>query len=231
MPMLDSLNVPLSEDELTSLAVFLHDMNEPITLECLDGYLAALVCSPRLVMPNQFITEILGEHEFKNEEEVKSVTSAILRLWNTISNHLSRNKIYKIILTRFQYDEQNEFLGYEWSVGFLTGMATDKKSWDLLVEDEEFGNLLMPMIALAKDYEEFRKIQIKQISEEERIKIIDAIQQNLPLIYNFFSKERKKNIAHTNKKSLHYAKVKKIGRNEPCPCGSNRKYKHCCGKN
>ena len=23
---------------------------------------------------------------------------------------------------------------------------------------------------------------------------------------------------------------KKIGRNEPCPCGSGKKYKHCCGK-
>ncbi|MDO4834407.1 MAG: SEC-C metal-binding domain-containing protein [Bacillota bacterium] len=23
----------------------------------------------------------------------------------------------------------------------------------------------------------------------------------------------------------------KIGRNDPCPCGSGRKYKHCCGKN
>ncbi len=25
-------------------------------------------------------------------------------------------------------------------------------------------------------------------------------------------------------------KDKKIGRNEPCPCGSGKKYKHCCGK-
>jgi preprotein translocase subunit SecA len=24
--------------------------------------------------------------------------------------------------------------------------------------------------------------------------------------------------------------VKKIGRNDPCPCGSGKKYKHCCGK-
>jgi preprotein translocase subunit SecA len=23
---------------------------------------------------------------------------------------------------------------------------------------------------------------------------------------------------------------KKVGRNDPCPCGSGRKYKHCCGK-
>jgi len=25
--------------------------------------------------------------------------------------------------------------------------------------------------------------------------------------------------------------VRKTGRNEPCPCGSGKKYKHCCGKN
>ena len=23
----------------------------------------------------------------------------------------------------------------------------------------------------------------------------------------------------------------KVGRNDPCPCGSGKKYKHCCGKN
>jgi len=27
------------------------------------------------------------------------------------------------------------------------------------------------------------------------------------------------------------SKKKKIGRNDPCPCGSGKKYKHCCGKN
>ena len=25
--------------------------------------------------------------------------------------------------------------------------------------------------------------------------------------------------------------TKTIGRNDPCPCGSGRKYKNCCGKN
>ena len=26
-------------------------------------------------------------------------------------------------------------------------------------------------------------------------------------------------------------KGKKVGRNDPCPCGSGKKYKHCCGRN
>ena len=30
---------------------------------------------------------------------------------------------------------------------------------------------------------------------------------------------------------LHQAKVNNISRNAPCPCGSGRKYKNCCGKN
>ena len=25
-------------------------------------------------------------------------------------------------------------------------------------------------------------------------------------------------------------KREKVGRNDPCPCGSGKKYKHCCGK-
>ncbi|MBI4324098.1 MAG: SEC-C domain-containing protein [Chloroflexi bacterium] len=23
---------------------------------------------------------------------------------------------------------------------------------------------------------------------------------------------------------------RKVGRNEPCPCGSGKKFKHCCGR-
>lgn len=28
-----------------------------------------------------------------------------------------------------------------------------------------------------------------------------------------------------------FSSAKKVGRNDPCPCGSGKKYKHCCGKN
>jgi preprotein translocase subunit SecA len=33
------------------------------------------------------------------------------------------------------------------------------------------------------------------------------------------------------KKTAEKVEGKKIGRNDPCPCGSGKKYKHCCGKN
>ena len=33
------------------------------------------------------------------------------------------------------------------------------------------------------------------------------------------------------KSSTTIVKPKKIGRNDPCPCGSGKKYKKCCGRN
>lgn len=42
--------------------------------------------------------------------------------------------------------------------------------------------------------------------------------------------EKKKGIIRDYKKSKIYHAPVKVGRNEPCPCGSGKKYKNCCGK-
>ena len=43
--------------------------------------------------------------------------------------------------------------------------------------------------------------------------------------------EEKKELYKEQKKSGTIVKGAKIGRNDPCPCGSGKKYKHCCGRN
>lgn len=42
--------------------------------------------------------------------------------------------------------------------------------------------------------------------------------------------ERRKELYKEQKKSGTVVKEKKVGRNDPCPCGSGKKYKFCCGK-
>lgn len=46
-----------------------------------------------------------------------------------------------------------------------------------------------------------------------------------------FDKETQKQLYLEQKKSGTIRKEKKIGRNDPCPCGSGKKYKKCCGRN
>ena len=54
---------------------------------------------------------------------------------------------------------------------------------------------------------------------------------NLPQWDNIFSEEKRKELYLEQKKSGTIVKGPKIGRNDPCPCGSGKKYKHCCGRN
>ncbi len=48
---------------------------------------------------------------------------------------------------------------------------------------------------------------------------------------NLLTPERRKELYKQEKSSKTVVKPPKIGRNDPCPCGSGRKYKQCCGKN
>ena len=52
----------------------------------------------------------------------------------------------------------------------------------------------------------------------------------LPQWDNLLTEERRKELYKEQKKSGTVVKEKKIGRNDPCPCGSGKKYKFCCGK-
>ena len=52
----------------------------------------------------------------------------------------------------------------------------------------------------------------------------------LPQWNNILSDEKRKELYKAQKRSMTIVKGKKIGRNEPCPCGSGKKYKHCCGR-
>lgn len=47
---------------------------------------------------------------------------------------------------------------------------------------------------------------------------------------NIFDEDKRKQIKKDYNRSKIVVKGKKIGRNDPCPCGSGKKYKKCCGK-
>lgn len=53
---------------------------------------------------------------------------------------------------------------------------------------------------------------------------------NLPEWDELIPEDRRKELYKEQKRSKTVVKGKKIGRNDPCPCGSGKKYKKCCGR-
>ena len=102
-------------------------------------------------------------------------------------------------------------------VGFLDGINDSLKVQNPIEEMEED-----TVVSLAFDKEKLYK------------NMVDAKADwlyELPQWNDIFTPERQKELYKEQKQSGTIRKEKKIGRNDPCPCGSGKKYKKCCGKN
>ncbi len=91
----------------------------------------------------------------------------------------------------------------------------------LIVYKKEGFDMFQEMISRLK--EETLSIMFRiQIAEPEKIdKLQKKNEQNLIFSSGDGADNSKKPVKRTNKK---------VGRNDPCPCGSGKKYKKCCGK-
>ena len=78
--------------------------------------------------------------------------------------------------------------------------------------------------------------QVNLIFDKEKLykNMVDAKADwlyELPQWKEIFPESELKRLYKEQKESGTIRKEKKIGRNDPCPCGSGKKYKKCCGKN
>lgn len=225
---------PLSEAECDRLAAMLsrlgseHAMNN---LEEIDGFFAALICSPNLALPSDYLPEIwggelAGEEAFADEQELQDFLSLLLRHWNSMVRVLEEEDVFLPFLLQ---DENGVAHANDWARGFLRGMAFDPQSWQALFDDEERGGVLIPILILAHEHDpdpEMRPYK-EPIDAKRREELLVGIAASVTLIYRHFAPHRQRRAARF---AAEGAAERKIGRNDPCPCGSGKKYKHCCGK-
>lgn len=102
-------------------------------------------------------------------------------------------------------------------VGFLDGINESLKTPNPIEEMEEDTQVTLE-IDLEKLYYNMVEAKAEWL-------------YNLPAWDNLLTEERRKELYKEQKKSGTIVKEKKIGRNDPCPCGSGKKYKKCCGAN
>lgn len=82
-----------------------------------------------------------------------------------------------------------------------------------------------------KDFMNVENLNIDNIDQaNEYLKLIMDLHNNIPhyALYGYSPNELMKRQIEEMKKQEENDRRNKIGRNEPCPCGSGKKYKHCC---
>lgn len=231
----NKLDTPLSEEELETFYNYLNSQPDAMSLERLDGFLAALACSQEVVMPSSYFPTIWGaNHVWETEEEATTFSTYVLRHWNYLLRTLRDNDFYEIVLN----DADGDAPGNEWCIGFMHGVSLTGEVWSYYMDDEEHAGVFVPIFALAHENDPDPEMRTPLIDDEQREKLLDGVCVFVPKIYQYLSdnfpysllEDDMDNDYFYDAPSTFRREGPKIGRNAPCPCASGKKFKKCCGR-
>ena len=223
---------PLTDTELDRLGAFLRGCKggRAMSLEELDGFFAALISGPETVMPSEYNREVFGGEmsdtcEFSSLEEANEILGLMMRHWNAIAGTLFKDEVY---VPHLLEGEDGLAHGNDWARGFMRGMEMRHDGWAEIVNDEENGGWLIPMMMLYHEHDEDPETRPGPITPEKREDIIVHMAAGLVGAYRYFRAHREA-YAETAFAPESRRTASKVGRNDPCPCSSGKKYKRCCG--
>ena len=231
------MDSPLSDaefDELESCLSRFHS-EQAMNLERVDGFFTALICTPEMTPPSVYLKEIWGGEEmsddeiFDTTEDLQSFINLLMRHWNAVSKKLSDDEVFLPVLLE---NSTGVAKGNDWAKGFMRGMKLHQEDWSELLNDEENGGTLVPVMSLAHENDPDPKMRTykEPVSPELREKLIMGLTIGAMKIYKYFEPYRRMAVSTMESRQTFRRETPKVGRNEPCPCGSGRKFKRCCGK-
>ena len=219
---------PAGPVDLEALDQFLMSDASPedcMQLSDLDGFLTGIAIGPELVMPSEWLPAIWGGDEpaFESIEQAQTVIGTIMGRYNEILRALSNDP--EAYAPLFWEGPDGEVIAADWAEGFVDAIRLRPKAWRPLLEDREALVTLMPILALCGDAEGGSPLELDMEEDADLLaQAPDLIPACVAGIDGFWKERRGRPMAGSGR-----AKSAKVGRNDPCPCGSGRKYKRCCG--
>lgn len=226
------------------------DPDDSMAVEELDGFCAALACSPEPIAREEWLPLVLGETDraeraLRGEGDDASLLRLIDRHRDSVSVMLFEGEGFAPVLA---YDDDGQAWGNAWAIGFARGMSLRSEAWSALEDDDDYADALEPVMRLLADAQRTMQADddeldddepdddvendydnedtdYEPIADNEREAVIHQMLDGMQDVYDFFREARER--------ALSPATVRrdqpKVGRNDACPCGSGRKFKSCCG--
>ncbi|HRD90601.1 MAG TPA: UPF0149 family protein [Accumulibacter sp.] len=228
----------LPDHQLLRLEELLADpaLPEAMRLDESQGYLCAALSGPQPIPESQWLEDVLGGPE-ETAGEVGREAAALLRLLaRGLETELASGKPLLLLLYPESDDDDPASDFVPWCEGYLHGVDAAADDWfDFLGADDDqedsdeiayLDERLFPLYVLTGDAEAAaREAGEEWPAGEELEELRNECEENLPQavsdIYRFWLAQRGTGTIRRQ--------TPKVGRNDPCPCGSGRKYKRCCG--
>lgn len=220
---------PLTEKELNWLEEMLEKYgteHSVVDVAELDGMLTALLSGPNDIEPSVWLVAMWGGEKYipkwSSEREMDRFMTLTFQHMNDIAERLSEFPDQFDPLFGTQEMEGQEFtVVEEWCFGYMRGVALD--DWSALPEALQPA---LDAIVLHGNVENFA--QLDGFTPDQFEASIAAIRPAALQLHDYWQEQR---LSQPEPAPLvPYFAAEKIGRNDPCPCGSGKKYKQCCMK-
>lgn len=201
------------------------------------GFLFMLACAPEMVLPAQWMPAVIDpDNAAETDLETKqAVMGGLLSLYNEINRQVREADPRLPSGCRFQDDPMASLVPGasigQWASGFKAGYLLTEEMWAGYTPPEgkeEFGYHLTVLCFFANrriatdlhdGLDKAGGITLESMAENMQRIFPDAM-HGIAILGATIQEVIASRAAATGKK---------IGRNDPCSCGSGKKYKKCCG--
>ena len=192
------------------------------------------ICGPDLVRPSEYLRligggdKIGGEKGWRDEAEMQEFFDLIMRHWNSVVDGLNSGEPFMPYLLE---GDDGIARANDWAEGFARGMKLWTDGWTELFDDERHAGFLVPILALAheRDPDPTMRPYKGPIDAERREQlIIGAAAGVMGIIGSLVLDDVRQRVQWRSFPHLG-APTERSDANEPCPCGSGKKFKKCCG--
>jgi uncharacterized protein len=218
-----TLQEPLRKEELDELQAFLDSdatSDDGMDLSALHGLLTAVVSGPETCMPSEWLPVALGSREpsFTSDKHAQRIPGLIMRLHNEISSVLMEAPQFfdPILLTAIGGKSERSY-AFAWCRGFVAGANVRENAWKRYFDDPTVLEGLDVFARLVDDVPGERLPRGMR-----RAEVPGEIARAARSLHAFFLDLRRR-------ERIVQRSSPRVGRNAPCPCGSGKKYKLCCG--
>lgn len=234
---------PFTDAQATLLARFLSSSQRPkdtLAYPQLAGFLFCLANGPGMIPPSEWIPMVFNDQEaqYETREEAEQVLQAMMALYNDCIRERTGGSVAlppgcekrPWAMDNLSADAPLS----QWAQGFSIGYDYLEEVWNEYTPhelDEELGALLMTLtffasLKLAQAYHQETKERssLEQLAQSVMEIFPDAMREYAHLGRSIY--QARLEVGDLN---LEHSARAKIGRNDPCPCGSGKKFKKCCG--
>ncbi len=204
----------------------------------LDGYLTGVIVTPQTapIRLHKWMAGLWNGDEsiFDDTTVMKAVLDAVIEGYNAITaeidGSLDRLEIGKTCDYRPLFLPNDGMPSHDsvrlWVRGFWKAMTLTPDIWTALMQGERGQKLLRPFIGFFEP-DGHPPFDIDSPDDLDEILNEDAaaIPHTILLLRKLARMRQAKQLEPVNPQ-----RPGKIGRNDPCPCGSGQKYKRCCAR-